>query len=45
MNKEGDPLGVEVVLEKSFFQDAKAFVRLRKTLEESAVEAGVTIPW
>lgn len=42
----GRSLGVEVVFHKSFFEGrAQGFVRLRKTLKESAVEAGVAIPW
>lgn len=42
----GDALGVEVILNKEFFQGkAQGFVRLRKSLEESAVEAGIAIPW
>lgn len=46
MNKENNPLGVEVVLSKEFLDgQAQAFLRLRKTLEESALEAGVAIPW
>ena len=40
------PLGVEVVFNKEFLNGkAQAFVRLRKSLEESALEAGMTIPW
>lgn len=46
MNKENNPLGIEVVLTKEFLEgQTQAFFRLRKTLEESALEAGVTIPW
>ena len=46
MNKEGDPLGVEVILTREFLEGhAQAFVRLKKSLAESAVEAGITIPW
>ena len=45
-SKEGDPLGIEVILSKDFLKShAQAFVRLKKTLAESAVETGVTIPW
>lgn len=40
----GKSLGVEVVFHKSFFEGrAQAFVRLRKTLQENAIEAGVTL--
>lgn len=46
MSRKGDPVGVEVVLTKEFLEgNAQAFVRLKKTLSESAVEGGVTIPW
>lgn len=46
LNRAGDPLGFEVILTKDFpGLEAEAFVRLRKTLRENAVEAGVTIPW
>jgi hypothetical protein len=46
IDKSGDPLGIEVILTKDFLKThAQAFVRLRKTLRESAVEAGVSIPW
>ncbi len=45
-SRQNDPLGVEVVFNKEFLNGkAQAFARLRKSLEESAVEAGVTIPW
>jgi hypothetical protein len=44
--KQREPLGVEVILTKSFLDHhASAFVKLRKTLRASAVEAGVSIPW
>lgn len=43
---EGQSLGIEVILTKEFFKgQAETFLRLRKTAEESAVEAGVRIPW
>ncbi len=46
LNRKGEPLGVEAVLTREFLHgEAKAFVRLKKTLAESAIEAGVTIPW
>ncbi len=42
----GKPLGIEVVLTKDLFQkNAQAFVRLHKAFRETALEAGVTIPW
>ena len=45
-SKEGDPLGVEVVLTKDLFDgNARTFVRFRESLKETAVEAGVRIPW
>lgn len=44
--KQGEPLGVEVVFTREFWKgDAQAFVRLKKSLSESAVEAGVTLNW
>lgn len=44
--QRGDALGVEVILNRAFLRGrAQAFVRLRKSLSESAVEAGITIPW
>lgn len=46
IDKSGVPLGVEVILTKEFLRgQGAAFVRLKKTLEESALEAGVTLPW
>lgn len=46
LNKKGDPLGIEVLLSREFLKGhAQAFVKLKKSLAESAVEAGVTIPW
>ena len=46
ISASADPLGVEVVLTKDFLEgNAQAFVRLKKTLQENAVEAGITIPW
>jgi len=45
-SKEGDPLGVELVLTKDLFDgNAQTFVRFRESLKETAVEAGITIPW
>jgi len=45
-SKEGDPLGVEVVLTKDLFDgNARTFIRFRESLKETAVEAGVRIPW
>ncbi len=46
INPEGKPFGAEVILNKEFLNgNAQAFFRLRKSLEESAIEAGITIPW
>ncbi|MGH7890519.1 MAG: hypothetical protein ACRENF_08220, partial [Thermodesulfobacteriota bacterium] len=45
-SKEGDPLGIEVILTKDIFgKDGQAFLRLAKSLEESRVEAGVNFRW
>lgn len=45
-SKEGDPLGVELVLTKDLFDgNAQTFVRFRESLKETALEAGITIPW
>ncbi|MFH1800124.1 MAG: hypothetical protein ABH891_04665 [Candidatus Omnitrophota bacterium] len=45
-NREGDPLGIELVLTKDLFDgNAQTFVRFRESLKETAVEAGLTIPW
>jgi len=44
--RDGKPLGVEVIFTREFFgKDGQFFLRLRKTAEESALEAGVKIPW
>lgn len=44
--KSGEPLGVEVVFARSFFEgNAQTFVRLKRTLAESAVENGVSMHW
>lgn len=44
--RDGEPLGAEIIFSKEFLKSgAQGFVRLRKTLRESAVETGVTIPW
>ncbi len=46
INPKGKSFGVEVILNKEFLDgNAQAFLRLRKSLEESAIEAGITIPW
>ena len=45
-SSEGDPLGVEIVLTKDLFEgNVQTFVRFRESLKETAVEAGITIPW
>lgn len=44
--RKGEPAGAEIIFSKEFLKSgAQGFVRLRKTLRESAVEAGVSIPW
>lgn len=46
MGHDGRPLGVEVVLTREFWRDrGELFVRLRRALEETAVEGGVRIRW
>ncbi len=46
MSKDGEPLGAEVIFTRDFFgKDGRFFVRLKKTLEESAAEAGVALTW
>lgn len=45
-SRAGKPLGLELTLTKEFLDNkGRAFVRLKKTFEESALEAGVTLPW
>lgn len=45
-NKTGGPLGLELTLTREFLEgQGRAFLRLKKNLEESALEAGVTLPW
>ncbi len=42
----GKPLGLEVIFSREFLKDSgEAFVRLRRSLEESAVEGGVRFRW
>ena len=42
----GSPLGAEVVLTKDLFsKDSQAFIRLKRSIEESAAEAGVHFQW
>lgn len=44
--RDGLPLGLELILTRRFLDSqGQAFLRLRKSLEESALEAGVKIPW
>ena len=44
--RRGEPLGVEVVFTREFLKgQGEAFVRLRKSLEESAVEGGFRFRW
>ncbi len=45
-SEEGSSLGVEVILTRDIFgKDGQFFVRLQKTLEETALEAGVKARW
>lgn len=45
-SRKGDPLGVELVLTKDLFDgNVQTFVRFRESLRETAVEAGIKIPW
>ena len=45
-SRAGDPLGIEVVFTQAFLKgDGEAFVRLRRSLEETAVEGGVRFRW
>lgn len=42
----GSPLGVQLSLHREFLQGSgEAFVRLRRSLEETAVEAGARVRW
>ncbi|HXV19190.1 MAG TPA: hypothetical protein VD883_03845, partial [Candidatus Omnitrophota bacterium] len=42
----GRPLGIEVIFTKDFFgKDGQAFIRLRRSAEESGAEAGLRIKW
>lgn len=44
--RDRKPLGAEVIFTRDFFgKDGQFFLRLRKTFEETAAEAGVTVPW
>lgn len=44
--QEGKPLGVELLLTRRFLQgQGEAFLRLRKSVEESAAEGGVRFRW
>ena len=44
--QEGKPLGLEVIFTREFFKDSgEAFLRLRRSLEESAVEGGLRFRW
>lgn len=46
LNKKGGSLGLEVVFTQAFMEgEGGLFLRLRKTLDESALEAGVKVPW
>lgn len=44
--RQGEPLGVEVTLTREFQKgQGEAFLRLRRSVEESAVEGGVRFRW
>lgn len=44
--RRGEPLGVELLFTRSFLKgQGEAFARLRRYLEESAVEAGLRVRW
>ncbi len=46
IDKKGEALGVEVTLTREFLEGhAEAFLRLKKTFQESAVYGGIRIPW
>ncbi|OGX05571.1 MAG: hypothetical protein A3G87_00375 [Omnitrophica bacterium RIFCSPLOWO2_12_FULL_50_11] len=46
LNKEDDPLGVELIFTQEFMEgEGGLFLGLRKTLEESALHAGIKMPW
>ena len=46
LTRRGEPLGLEVLLTRSFFRgDGELFARLRRSAEETAVEAGVRVRW
>lgn len=45
-NRTGKALGLELILTREFLEgQGRTFLRLKKSLEESAIEAGVTLPW
>lgn len=44
--RDGEPLGGEIRFSREFLQSGGGgFVRLRRTLRETALEAGLTVPW
>ena len=44
--QKGSPLGVELILTREIFGiDGSAFLRLKRSIEESRVEAGVSFRW
>lgn len=46
ISPEGKPLGIEVVFTQTFPKtQAQAFLKLRKSLQENAIEGGIVIPW
>lgn len=46
INRDGEPLGVQLILTKRFLRlNADAFLKLKRTLRVSSLEAGIRIPW
>lgn len=46
MTKEGEPLGIELIVTREFLKgNGQAFARLRRSLEETAVEGGMRFKW
>lgn len=46
LTREGEPLGVEVIVTREFLKgNGQAFARLRRSLEETVVEGGMRFKW
>lgn len=46
LNRKGQPVGLTLVLTRPFLKGrGESFIRLRKNLEGSALEAGIRLPW